>query len=150
MAQLLLIKDANTSLKTIDDIVGIFEDTHKFSDYELQAYNVIQIMGSRVEVTTKLNAVRFKTERAYKAKSTKWLRIRPEEKEVWQDADEKWHFLKEQPKHTFSLATLSAEDKAIIETTDTGLARDVVFKKMVVNPGEWDVKNTVEAKDLNG
>jgi len=150
MAQLLLIKTANTALKTVGDIVGVFEDTHKFSEDALQVFNVRQIMGSREEVVTKLIAMQFKTDRACRAKSILWSRTRPEEKEVWQDVDDKWYFLEAELKYLFSVSNLLPEEKTIIETMDTGLARDIVFKKMVVNPGEWDAKNTVEVKDLNG
>ncbi len=150
MAQLLLIKDANTSLKTVGDVVGVYEDAHKFSAYEQTAYTILQIMGTREEVVTKLNAIRVPLERAYKAKSVLWSLERPEDKEVWQDTfDDKWYFLEERIKYTFSTAGLLAGDLTTLETTDTGLARDTVFQKMIVNPGEWDAANTVEATDLN-
>ncbi|MCK5600975.1 hypothetical protein KAR91_03840 [Candidatus Pacearchaeota archaeon] len=149
MAQLLLIKTANTALKTVGDIVGVYEDTHKFSEYELQAFTVVQVKGDREEVIQKLNAISVPVEGAFKAESTVWSRTRPEEKEVWKDVDDKWYFLEARLKYPFSMSNLLPEDKTLLETTDTGLARDVVFKKMIVNPGEWDTKNTVEATDLN-
>lgn len=150
MAQLLEIKTANTALKTVGDIVGVFEDKHKFSEYELQAFNVRQIIGTREEVVTKLNVIRVPIETAYKAETTLWSRTRPEDKEIWQNTDEKWYFLEVEPKYIFSTSNLLPEEKTILETMDTGLARDIVFKKMVVNPGEWDEKNTVEVTGLNG
>lgn len=149
MTQLLLIKTANTTLKTVDDIVGIFEDAHKFFEHELLVYNVIQIMGTREEVVQKLNVIRINIEKAYRTPTIEWSRTPPEEKDVWQDIDDKWYFLEVRPKYIFSMSNLTSEDKTLLETTDTGLARDIVFKKMVVNPGEWDIKNTAEATDLN-
>lgn len=149
MAQLLLIKTADTALKTVGDIVGLFEDTHKFSEHELQAFTVIQIMGTRKEVVKKLNGVQIRYEKVWKTETTLWSLTRPENKTVWQDTDDKWYFIEAPIKYAFSLSSLLSEDKTILETTDTGLARDVVFKKMIVNPGEWDIANTVEATDLN-
>ena len=45
MAQLLLIKDANTADKEIDDIVGFFKDTYTFSDIEHIQYKIMQVKG---------------------------------------------------------------------------------------------------------
>ena len=149
MAQLLLIKTANTSLKTVGDIVGVYEDTHKFSTNEQTTFTILQIMGTREEVVNKLNAVRVPLERAYKSKSITWALERPEEKEVWQGTDEKWYFLEERIKYTFSTSGLTAGDITTLETTNTGLQRDTVFQKMIVNPGAWNAANTVEATDLN-
>ena len=149
MAQLLLIKTADTVLKTVGDIVGIFTDGHKFSVYEQTAFDILQIMGEREEVVTKLNAIRVPIERVYKAKSVLWSLERPEKKYVWKDIDEKWYFLEKRIKYIFSTSGLKVDDVAILETTNTGLQRDAVFKKIVVNPGEWDTVNTTEAVDLN-
>ena len=149
MAQLLLIKTANTALKTVGDIVGVYEDAHKFSAYEKEAFNITYIEGSREDVITKLNALRVPVERAYKARTTLWERTRPEEKEVWKDADDKWYFMEVNPKYRFSMALLGEIEKTILAEGITGLARDAAFEKMIVNPGVWDVKNRIEAKDLN-
>lgn len=149
MAQLLLIKTADTPLKRVGDIVGKYEDTHKFFEHVLLIFNVLQIPGTRKEVDDKLKAIKFRYETAYKAESDVWTRTRPDEKLVWKDTDEKYYFLEERPKYMFSLAGLTVAERTILETEETGLQRDIVFKKMVVNPGEWDAKNTVEAKDLN-
>ena len=149
MAQALKIKTANTTLKTVGDIVGIFEDTHKFSEYELMAFNVAKIEGKREDVVAKLNAIRIPFSRAYKAETTEWSQIRPEEKTVWKDANEKWYFLEAAPKYKWSMALLTTAEKTTLEEDNTGIARDVAFKKMIVNPGAWDAKNIIEATDLN-
>lgn len=149
MAQALLIKTANTALKTVGDIVGIFEDTHKFSAHELLAFDVAKIEGTREEVVAKLTAVKIPITKAYKAESTEWSQTRPEEKEVWQDADEKWYFLEAQPKYQWSMALLTEQEKTTLANDTTGIARDAAFKNMVVNPGFGDAKNQIEATDLN-
>ena len=151
MAQALTIKIANTAMKTIGDIIpgGIFEDTHIFSEHELLEFNVVKIAGTCAEVTDKLNAIRVPIERAYRAATTEWSRIRPEEKEVWLDIDDKWYFLEAGPKYIFSTSLLSGAELTILETATTGLERDVIYQKMVVNPGVWDEKNIIEVIDLN-
>jgi len=151
MAQALLIKTANTTLKTVGDIIpgGIFEDTHKFTENELLEYSVAKIAGTRKEVIEKLWAIRAKIETAYKACDALWSRTPPEEKEVWLDTDEKWYFLEIAPKYKYSMALLSIEEKTILETATTGLERDTIYQKMIVNPGVWNRDNAVEAADLN-
>jgi len=149
MAQALLIKTANTTLKTVGDIVGIFDDTHKFSEYELSAFSVCKIEGTREEVVAKLNAIHIPMSTAYKAETAEWSQTRPESKQVWKDTDEKWYFLEAPPKYKWSMALLEESEKTTLETATTGLARDTAFKKVVVNPGVWDEKNKTEATDLN-
>jgi len=149
MAQALLIKTANTLMKTIGDIVGIFEDTHKFSVQELLTFDVAKIEGDREDVVKKLNAIRIEIETAYRASTTSWSRTPPEEKEVWKDTDDKWYFLEVELKYQYSMALLTIAEKTTLENNATGLARDAAFKNMIVNPGVWDAKNQVEATDLN-
>lgn len=149
MAQALLIKTANTALKTVGDIVGIFEDTHKFSEYELLAFNVAKIEGKREDVVAKLNAISIPFDRVYKADTTVWSRTRSEQKTVWKDTNEKWYFLEAQPKYQWSMALLTEQEKTNLANDTTGIARDAAFKNMVVNPGFWDAKNQIEAMDLN-
>ena len=151
MAQALIIKNANTVMKTVGDIIpgGIFEDTHVFSEQELLEYTVVKIAGTREEVVTRLNAIRIEIERAYRATSTSWSRTRPEEKEVWKDSDDKWYWLEVEPKYKYSTALLSEAEMSILETATTGLERDIIYQKMIVNPGIWDEKNIIEATDLN-
>lgn len=149
MAWALLIKTANTELKTIGDIVGIFEDAHKFSAHELSTFSVAKIEGKREDVVKKLQAIRVEIETAYKATSTLWTRTRPESKKIWKDTDDKWYFLEAPVKYTYSMALLTTVEKTTLENDATGLARDAAFKNMIVNPGVWDEKNKIEAKDLN-
>ena len=113
-------------------------------------------MGTREEVDQKLNALSLPIQNAYKNESGQWVLGEPKEKEivierkeVWQNTDGKWYFLERRPKYGCSLSNLTGADITIIETNDTGLERDAVFEKIIVNPGIWDVKNTTEATDLN-
>jgi len=149
MAQALLIKTADTAFKTVGDIVGVYEDAHKFSEKELLVFNVAKIEGTREEVVEKLSAINIPINTAYKTSTSLWTRTRPEEKAVWKDTDERWYFLEERPQYRWSMALLDEAEKLTLETATTGLARDTAYQKMVVNPGSWDEKNKTEAVDLN-
>lgn len=148
MAIAALIKNANTPMKTVGDIVGIFEDSYKFEDNDL-VYSFAKIEGKRAEVFEKLNALNILMANAYKSASNKWSFTKPERRVVWQDIDEDWYFLDAPPKYKWSMSLLSETEKTTLENDKTGIARDSAFKKMIVNPGVWDAKNTVAVKDLN-
>lgn len=151
MAQALLIKTVNTYLETAGDIVSIFKDTHKFDPHELRekGFDVAKIEGSCEEVVAKLDAIRIPLSIAYKAETIEWTQTRPESKMVWFDVDEKWYFFDNPPKHMWSMALLTPTEKAVLKNNATGLARDAAFKKMIVNPGVWNIANKTEAADLN-
>ena len=151
MAQLLLIKTANTALKTVaGDIVGIFLDTHTFSDHEKEIFDITYIEGKREDVVAKLQSFQYDVKTAFKTTTALWSLARPERKPVWRDKDNKWYFLNSPPQCTYSMALLGEIEKTILAEGITGLERDAVFEKMIVDPGVWDEKNKVEAKDLNG
>lgn len=149
MAQALLIKTASTAFKEVGDIVGIYEDAHKFSNRELLTFDVVKIEGTREEVVEKLNAINVSFDMAYRTSTSLWSRTRPEQKPVWKDTDEKWYFLEERPHHQWSMSLLDEAKKITLETATTGLARDTAYQKMIVNPGVRDEKNKIEAMDLN-
>ena len=150
MAQALTIKNANTSIKTVGDMLPRFyEDDYKFTQGALLEYDVLKIAGTAQEVQEKFNAIRVRIERAYKMPSSLWSRTPPEEKEVWLDADDKWYWLEFAPKYKRSVSLLSAGELTVLETATTGLERDIIYQKMIVNPGEWDNNNIIEATDLN-
>ena len=149
MAQALLIKTANTAMKTVGDIVGIYRIGHTFSAHELLTFDVARIRGSRSDVVAKLREIEIEIETAYRATTTLWSLTRPERKRVWKDVDEKWYFLDVPPKYSWSMALLTKAQKTLLETATTGLDRDIAYKRMIVNPRVWNNLNTVEATDLN-
>lgn len=150
MAQALIIKNANTVMKTVGDMLSrIYEDDYKFTEGALLEYNVLKIAGTAQEVREKFNAIKVKIGTAYKASTTLWSITPPEEKEVWFDTDEKWYWLELAPKYKRSVSLLSAGELTVLETATTGLERDIIYQKMIVNPGEWDNNNIIEATDLN-
>ena len=56
MAQLLLISETivKKNVNEVGDVVGVFEDSHRFSKTEIEKFDIRQIKGTRKEVTDKL------------------------------------------------------------------------------------------------
>ena len=151
MAILREIKTANTPLKTVGDVNGIYEDGHRFSERELIAYNFRTIKGTAVEIREKLEGFRFRVERIFRTNTApnQWS-LDVEKAYSWQDREGTWYHLDAPPKYEWSTSLLDATDINILETIDSDLSKDLVLQKMAVNPGEWNVANNVEIKELNG
>jgi hypothetical protein len=70
MAQLVLISETTygENINEIGDIVGVFEDSHVFSDHEYKIFDFLQVSGfTREELTKELQAlVTVKDERDWK------------------------------------------------------------------------------------
>jgi hypothetical protein len=49
MSQLLLIKTAKPG-KKINDVIGVFEDTHEFDANELNKFNVVSVKSTKSEI----------------------------------------------------------------------------------------------------
>jgi hypothetical protein len=43
MAQLLLIKDTK-------DVIGVFNDSHKFSEHEIDIFDIVEVKGTREKI----------------------------------------------------------------------------------------------------
>lgn len=67
MAQLLLVDTevVNPPYNNMDDVVGVFDDKHKFSERELFAFNIVNVTGSREDVQRRINKMRPVTTRAF-------------------------------------------------------------------------------------
>lgn len=151
MVQLLLIKDANTSMKEVGHVIGIFEDTHKFSEDEHAQFNVMKIEGyTREELVDLLNAKKLLIENAYKLPvGNEWSLQRFEKTQVWKHTDTKWYFWNYQNKFQFTIMNMTQIQKdtltsktATKEDKETALAgiEDVV---------SLDTRNFTEVTELN-
>ncbi len=138
MAQLLLIS-AETELlphDNIDDIVGIFDDKHKFSDEEKRVFNIKFVHGTRLDIAYKLDANNPEKVWVYKNRKYEWS-FEPPEKEddeidsqlVWKK-DDKWYFLNERPKHFHTLSNLIESEKTLLESSLTSSEKDEAYLKM--------------------
>lgn len=149
MAQLLLIKDVNTSLKEIDDIIGFFEDSHKFSDDEKFIFNIQQVKGyTREAITEFARTKQPERRRIYKSKKANvWTLARPEKETAW-IKDSKWYMLAEEPKYMFTIKNMTEQEKVTIAderatTLDRLNALAHLECKIAMNP-----KNMVEIPEL--
>lgn len=71
MAKLLLINSATekAGLQEIGDIVGVYEDSHQFSQTTLEKFDIFPIKGSVADVRAKLDAITPTIKDVYKYKS---------------------------------------------------------------------------------
>jgi len=115
MAQLLLIKDANTALKEIDDIIGFFEDSHRFSTDEHLFFNIQQVKGySREAIVEFTRNKQPEMRRIYKLKKANvWTLERPKKETAW-IKDNKWYMLAEEPKYMFTIKNMTGQEKVTI------------------------------------
>lgn len=152
MAQLLLIKDANTPFKMVGDIVGVFSDNHEFSDHEKEVFTIINVRGVTTEDMKTImpwpkikNVIRL-------AEGNKWVDTdQLEEKEVWQDpSDRKWRFAEPGTYKTIlNVSTLTAPDLANLNSDSSLLEKKAILEKLRQRIGDNPL-NTVECTDLNG
>ena len=86
MAQLLQIsaKTAVAGGAQIGDVVGVFEDGHKFTAYEQEVFTITQIAGTKATVEMITDAVKPRVTTVYKSTPTEWTEEEPEQKRVWE------------------------------------------------------------------
>jgi len=144
MAQLLLVSTEtyHPPFDMVDDIIGVFDDKHKFSEEELKVFNVKFVPGTRIEIKEKIEATRPHTERVFLhpdtgewswKPATRLIDGVPQEyfgkvKEVY-EVNGRWYFY-ETKKHPYSLASLTQGEKDIIEQARTSVEKDEAFVKI--------------------
>lgn len=150
MAQLLLIKDANTALKEVDDIISFFEDTHKFSIDEIGYFTIQQVKGYTRE--TLVEFARNKQperQRIYKSKTLNaWTAEVPEKKTAWKK-DDKWYFLEEEPKYMFTIKNMTEEEKTTIDSELSTTFDKLDALAHLECKIDMNSKNLVEITELN-
>ena len=160
MAKLALINNVtqNAPHQAIGDIVGVLDDKHIFSEREKVAFDIVTVKGDRKDVQQKLSLQRPDESVAFLSKLTgKWSFKFPgdkdyaDEKRVWKHGD-KWYFLEERKKFPNTFANLTSTELSKVEATDVNdldAEKDDVYVKTVYDLSE-NLKNLIEAKDLNG
>ena len=119
MPQILCIKTTNTPYKAVGDIVGVYEDTHKFSAREMENYTIHQIKGFTTALELKKAMPYAPIKRAYRTPvANVWSFDMPEEAEFWQDVDKKWYKYNEKVKFKLNIDTLTQQD---LENLEGGL-----------------------------
>lgn len=150
MPQLLLIKEANTPHKKVGDVVGVYEDAHKFSVYEQEHFYIEKVLGfkSALELKKALPYPEIKV--AYRTSiANKWSFAKLEEKECWKDTNGKWCDYTESTKFRLNFYALTTlERKTLSEATAT-----LTERQMLLNKCENRIKNhaanLMEITDLN-
>lgn len=111
------------------DIVGIFEDSHVFSELEHKEFEIAKIEGyTKTEFKARLNQLKPK-EQWVQHKENRWYVGKPktrqealyidEVKEVWQHTDGKWYFLEKKDKYDLSADMLTLPNKLILADKDS-------------------------------
>lgn len=150
MAQLLLVKDQLVTHE-FDDIVGFFEDDHKFSDHEKLVFNILRIEGyTRQQIVDLVSFKQPERKRIYKLSvANKWTLMRPERKIAWKHTDNKWYFLEEEPQLMWTLKNMTQSEKDTLSSKNA----TQLEKSQALNHLECKIpmnaKNMIEATDLN-
>ncbi len=145
MAQLLLINDKTyrENVNEIGDVVGVFEDTHEFSDTEKNKFEIMPIEGvTRKEVVEKLDGNFPETSPVWKAEVTEWSFNRPEEKYIWKDNKGEWCWLEETHKYPFTCADMGTDIKILLASIQT----DKVSKMVLI---DGNIKETISRQEVN-
>ncbi len=149
MAQLLLIKDANTAQKEVDDIIGFFEDTHKFSNDEKIAFNIQQVKGyTREELTVFAQNKNPQRKRIWKALTTGWV-DNVEKKIAWKHMDDKWYFLEAEPKYYFTIKNMTTQEKETLDSDSSTSFDKLTALAHLENKMSMYPVNMSEVTDLN-
>lgn len=158
MAQILLIKTETVrdGLQYLGDVVGIFEDSHQFSDHELTVFNVLTVAGSRLDVEAKFDQIKPEVADAYLWESDgEYHWTIPDEGNVLNtrevarpEGNNKWYLLENRFKFPINVDMLTPEEKQVLETVDINHPSvDAFIKKIAKNvfalPG-----NDVEVREL--
>ena len=151
MAQIVLIKDANTIYKDVNDLVIVRDDDHVWSERELEAFTIKKIPGfTRAELETWLkNHVWIQTTSVWKAKTLEWTLEESENRKAWKDYDGKWYFYDFRVKYPYTFKNVIQAQWDVLESsTATRLQKELalsgVQSKIKLRP-----ENQTEITDIN-
>lgn len=152
MPQLLLIKDANTAIKKIGDIIGVFEDAHKFSQEEINYFHIEYVAGFKSALELKLffnTLMEIKTA-VRLPEGNKWTFDQPEEKEFWRELpDGRWCELVSQPKRPWNYYALTSEERKQLAEPILTLEQRKELLARCENRIKAQPENLIELPDLN-
>ena len=116
MAQLVLIKTADTPFKTVGDIVSFWTDEHKPSPEELLTFDIIKIEGyTREQLIEFARNLRPQVQEVFRGKAVrgKWTFEKQDEKRAWLDGAT-WRFIENEPKYRFTCRNMTSQEKTIL------------------------------------
>ena len=149
MPQLLLIKEANTDQKKVGDIVGVFNDAHKFTPYEQMIYYIEYVAGfsSALDLKRSLPIPERKT--IYRMSHTDWSFDPPEESEVWKDTDGKWYCYDRPQKFKLNYYALSSDDRRALALEEISKEERIELLAKCENRIKSHPENLIEKSDLS-
>ena len=97
MAKILLITEAQyrAGVNKIGDIIGVFDDSHKFSTKEIEAILLVSVPGTKTDIES--TAPRHT--RIQKAATLEWTENFAEVKNVWEDTEGNLREIVKDPKY---------------------------------------------------
>ena len=157
MAILMLITNLQeTPVNNIDDVLGVFEDDHPFSDHELSRFGFLTVTGSRANEQARLNQARPMITIAYYYDG-EYAFNTPDllgAIEVWSTLSPpvRWYELNDDDKYIFKVGDLTQEERDFISTPEFDVNSPLVdnyIEIFVKNLGRKPA-NTTEVRDLRG
>lgn len=157
MAQLLIIKaeTVRDGLQYIGDVVGVFEDSHVFSETEIAKFNVLTVGGSAADVRTRLQQLTPRIEEAYRSSVDEKYHfgMPPEEpleiiKVYRLEGDSKWYKAENKFKFPMTVDELTPEEKQLLETVNINHPSVDSFIRKLIKDISVLSGNDVEIKDL--
>lgn len=129
MAQLLLIKSLAADTRQPGDVVGVFEDTHQFSELEKQVFTIVKLKSTTAEI----NALRPQTADVVKAPTLDWTtEDKLERKRAWVDSSGAMKEIVEEPKFALryedglfkNVYALDSKNSTVLVAAKTEVVKD--------------------------
>lgn len=154
MPQLLIVKDANTAAKKVGDIIGVFDDGHKFSDTERDYFYIEYVAGFKdareLKITLRENHYEIKGANRLTVAANVWTFEQPEEKEFWRELpDGKWCELVESPKYKINYYALTSEERKQLAEEVLRKEERIELLRKCENRIKTNPVNLTEQPDLN-
>lgn len=148
----------NEPYNYLNDLIGVFDDSHQFSDHELTRFNFLNVNGSVVDVNNVLKQIRPVVAPAFKWVTEDEYRFdRPDSSnqgdviEVWQIRDatpNRWYKLVNDFKFPINTNDLTPEEKQLMQTYDITHPSVGSFIKEIAKSIGSDPANNDEIRDL--
>ena len=158
MAILMLInaETAHDNVQNLNDIVGVFPDSHVFSSTELVKFDFLTINGSVEDVRLILEQITPTTARAYKWQSDNQYHWTSPDGEtvideiyVYQiEGDKKWYHMVNDFKFPCNVGELTSQEKQLLETIDINHPSVDSFVRKLVKDITEDIENNTEINEL--
>lgn len=151
MAQLMLIKTANTEEKLVGDIVEVFEDDHKFSQYEIDSFTIRQIPDfTRGDMITLLPSIDYEHAYRWSGFRNRWSFDLVETMHVWRELPNgRWKELPKKQKFVWNVGHIVSEQWDAFENRIGTISQRATLIQAIPLKNTLYPENMVEVGDLN-